>query len=75
MNAIPPPPPLRADQPLTVAFTMTPPDWNIVVQLLTRAPYYIAAPMIAEIHERARAAPLDAVLQATSDDGGQATDG
>jgi hypothetical protein len=62
MNAMPP---FGPDHPLSITFTLPAQDWNLVIELLTRAPYYIAAPMIAAVHEQARRAPLDDAIRAT----------
>jgi hypothetical protein len=53
-------PPLRFDEPVSVTFTMCAGEWNMVIEALKGVPYYIAAPMIALIHEQAQRAPLDA---------------
>jgi hypothetical protein len=68
MNAIPP---MRADQPLSVTFTLLPPDWNVLIEVLHRAPYYLAAQMLAAIHEKAMATPLDDAIRETEDHANQ----
>jgi hypothetical protein len=59
---------LQPDHPVPVTFLLPAQDWNIVIQVLTRAPYYIAAPMIAAIHNAAHLAPLDGEARATEAD-------
>jgi hypothetical protein len=57
MNAMPP---MHFDKPVSVTFTLSAGEWNLVIEALKRAPYYIAAPMFAEIHEQVQRMPLDA---------------
>jgi hypothetical protein len=66
MNAMPP---LRADEPISVTFHLGALDWNHVIQALTKAPYYVAAPMIAQIHEQAQRSALDAAQTTDAVDG------